>query len=331
MPVDRDGLIRVLAAYRRPGSPVYSTHFRRLPAEILDREHVPLLIDILVDGALPAMARDHAAGALGEIGDGRAVEFLVEALASPRTRRGAAVALGRMRALAAREALADLAPKVKVARWALSELGVPDAPDEVIEYLREGPLHEIRHRVARLSATQKSEVERELVRELGETVSGHNLAYGDGWMVTSLRFLNSEEAGPILARALLEVADPDAEAMGLRTRLIRAISALAGAEVIPLLVQFTVAVDNPIHKHLAASCIEKITRRDRRRGTQAIRECADQIDAERDTLENALRHTPTVAVERPWHRPEGSPGWTESMKRAIKALENLTPGALGSG
>lgn len=320
-------VIGVLAAYRRPGSPVFATHFQRLPGELIDPEHVPGLIDILVDASLPPKVRDHAAGALGEIGDERAIEFLVEALASPKTRRGAAVALGRMRAAAAREALAQLAPKVNAARWALSQLGVPGTPEEILEDLRDGHLHEIRPKIARLGPAQREAAERELVQQLRAVVSAKALAYGDGWMITSLRFLESQEAGSILVQALLDVADPDEEASGLRTRIIRAVTALGRAGDIGPLVEFIGAVDNPIHQHLAASCVEKIARRQGREGMQAIRACADRIHAAKRQLEEALRQTPLVEVERPWHRPSGSPGWVASMKRAIKALDHLVEGA----
>jgi len=41
---------------------------------------VPKLIGILRDKGLPSIVREHAAGALGEIGDKRAVKPLIEAL-----------------------------------------------------------------------------------------------------------------------------------------------------------------------------------------------------------------------------------------------------------
>lgn len=52
-PMNRNDIIALLAAYRRPGSPVYGRHFLRLPADLIDRVRVPQLIDILEDDSLP--------------------------------------------------------------------------------------------------------------------------------------------------------------------------------------------------------------------------------------------------------------------------------------
>ena len=91
-------LLDVLSAYRRPDSPNYGLHFVDLPAEVKRKGNVRVLLSILADDGVPPMARQYAAGALGEIGDARAVESLIEALGQSKLRRGAAVALGRMRA-----------------------------------------------------------------------------------------------------------------------------------------------------------------------------------------------------------------------------------------
>ena len=84
----REEMIGVLDAYRRPDSPVYDTHFRKLPAALLTERNVPDLIDVVWDESLPLRVRDHAAGALGEIGDPQSIAPLVEALASTRVREG---------------------------------------------------------------------------------------------------------------------------------------------------------------------------------------------------------------------------------------------------
>ncbi|MFA6107935.1 MAG: hypothetical protein WDA75_04110 [Candidatus Latescibacterota bacterium] len=69
----RDQLIAVLTAYRRPGTPSFGRHFMRLPRAVVQADNVSLLLDILWDDGLPGRVRDHAAGALGETGDVRAV------------------------------------------------------------------------------------------------------------------------------------------------------------------------------------------------------------------------------------------------------------------
>lgn len=120
----RQELIAALAGYRRPGSPRYEHHFRKLPATVLRKRNVPALLAILSDTSLPPMVREHAAGALGETGDKRTVEPLIQALAETRLRRGVAVALGRMQAKAAARPLKGIAPRSQAAQWALSQLGL---------------------------------------------------------------------------------------------------------------------------------------------------------------------------------------------------------------
>ena len=327
--MERGDIIRLLAAYRRPGSPLFARHFVRLPSELIEREHVTGLIDILADESLPPLVRDHAAGALGEIGDGRAVEFLVDALASAKTRRGAAVALGRMRAAAAREPLDGLAARVPTARWALSELGVPDTAEGILADLRDGGLHGLRARVARLDGAQAREAERALLEKLGERIADATFTYADAWIVSGLQYLRSAAAVPLLAQALLDIADPEHEAAGLRTRTIRALSALGTAASIPPLVEFLVRVDDPIHKDVAAAGIEAIARRHPSRGKPALQADADRLATERQRLTAMLHDTPEIEVERPWHTPPGSPKWAAAMERTIGRLEALAVRAQG--
>lgn len=324
-------VIASLAAYRRPGTPVFARHFLQLPAELIDRERVPDLITILVDESLPSMVRDNAAGALGEIGDEMAVEFLVDALASSKTRRGAAVAIGRMRASAARESLAQHAPNVPAARWALSELGVPGTPDGILEDLRKGSLHGLRTRIARLDAAQAREAESALLGQLSEKVEQGTLTYADAWIVSGLYYLQSRDAEPLLAEALLRIADPDHAAAGLRSRVLRSLSELGTLQTIPLVVEFLLDADSPIHKDLAAACVKAIARRHGSEGVRTTQEHADQIGAERQRLAATLRNTPLVDVERPWHSPPGSPKWAAATKRTIRKLDALLGCAQRSG
>ncbi|HJN14662.1 MAG TPA: hypothetical protein QGH10_04190, partial [Armatimonadota bacterium] len=70
-------MIRALAAHRRPGSPNYAAHYRSLPEAAVQPARFDDLVSILLDDALANTVRDHAAGALGEVGDTRAVPFLI--------------------------------------------------------------------------------------------------------------------------------------------------------------------------------------------------------------------------------------------------------------
>ena len=321
--MERPDIIQLLAAYRRPGSPVFARHFARLPPELTQRELVPELIDILADESLPPRVRDHAAGALGEIGDERAVEFLVDALASAKTRRGAAVALGRLRAGAAREPLAGLAARVPTARWALSELGVPDSSEGILADLRDGGLHGLRARVERLDGAQVREAERALLAQLSERMAQATFTHADAWIVSGLQYLRSADAESLLTQALLDIADPDHEAAGLRTRVIRALSALGTTASIAPLVEFFARVDDPIHKDVAANGIEAIARGHGSKGLRSIQAHAGRLKVERQRLAAVLRDTPHVEVERPWHTPPGSPKWAAAVARAIGKLDRL--------
>lgn len=85
----RQSLVNALAAYRRPGTPVYAYHFRNLPKEVLQQENAAAPRAILQDDSLPPRVREHAAGALGELRDQCAVGMLTEALGRAKLRRGA--------------------------------------------------------------------------------------------------------------------------------------------------------------------------------------------------------------------------------------------------
>ena len=94
----------------------------------------------------------------------------------------------------------------------------------------------------------------------------------------------------------------------------------------PLSSNFLVTVDDPIHKDLAAGCIEVMAGRHGSEGIRSIQEHADQIQAERQRLAVMLRDTPVVEVERPWYSPPGSPKWAAAMKRAMGRLDRLLAG-----
>ena len=70
-------LIKSLEAYKRPGTPVFAYHYRKLPAEVMKPGNADVLLGILQDEKLPAKARDHAAGALGQIECVKAIPSLI--------------------------------------------------------------------------------------------------------------------------------------------------------------------------------------------------------------------------------------------------------------
>jgi hypothetical protein len=190
----------VLAAYRRPGSPNYGRHFVGLPDEVLQKRNVRALLGILGDESLPARVREYAAGALGEIGDRRAVGALIEALGEAGLRRGAATGLGRMKAREAAEALRELAPRVKAAHWALSQVAVPRTVEEAIEDLRTGQLRLIPRKLGSLPGPLRRKVEAGMVQRFAEA-----LASGDDdlrWYVTALMHFEHPDAAALLARTL---------------------------------------------------------------------------------------------------------------------------------
>ena len=320
-------MIRALAAYRRPGSPMYDRHFLSLPADIVRRENVPGLIDILHDEALPAMVREHAAGALGEIGDRRATEFLIDALDVVCIRRGVCVALGRLKAHEAAERLAPLALRVKAARWALSQLDVAQTTEQTLDDLRTGHLRLIKTKIARLDAPQTRDVTRRILQAFGDVLARGSLGPEHCWMITSLQHLAprmderaEREAGDLLIRALGQSVHT---AEGVRHRLILAMRALAPAEAIPALVEFIGQVDYPVHRQGAAVCIDAILRA---RGGDAHALLLQQEDILRGILDRVEREVAAAEPAEPrvpWDMRRGTPKWTAAGERAIGAIERL--------
>jgi len=200
-------MIDVLAKYRRPVSPVYDYHFQKLPSEIIQKENVPALLAILKDASLPAIVRENAAGALGEIGDERAVRPLIEALKETRIRRGVAIALGRMKAEEAAEVLKELASQAKprrgAARWALSQLERPPrTAEDVIESLRSGQLRQIPHKLRLLPNSLRRKVEAEVVRKFKDALE-HDKDHEDlRWYVTALTTFHHSDAPTLLVQTL---------------------------------------------------------------------------------------------------------------------------------
>jgi len=199
--LERQEVIDVLTKYRRPGIPGYDYHFRNLPSAILEEENVPTLIGVLIDKSLPSIVREHAALALGEIGDRRSVKPLIEALKERRLHRGVAVALGRMKAEEAIEALKELAPRSHAASWALSQLSLGETVGEVMDNLRYGTLRAIHRKMNSLPDPLRKKVQEEIVRQFREALSAgdiHNLRV----YVTGLSTFQHHDARKLLAATL---------------------------------------------------------------------------------------------------------------------------------
>ncbi|HJP31972.1 MAG TPA: serine hydrolase [Candidatus Latescibacteria bacterium] len=252
-------LIQALAHFRRPGSPVYAGHFTHLPVSVRQPGNYAALLAILNDPSLPPGVREHAAGALGEVGDRRAVPSLLTALDSARLRRGAAVALGRLQASRAAPALKRLAPKCPAARWALGEVTVPHTVADALEDLREGQLRLIPDRLRRLSPSLRKSVEKAVVRRFHQAVAAGGPGEQDRWLITSLQELTPSRVGADLAAALDHTNRRQATLCpSIRNRLLRTISAVCPAAALPALAVTAFRGNSPVHARKALLSASRI-------------------------------------------------------------------------
>lgn len=319
----REQMIDVLADYRRPGSPVYGYHFRRLPPEITHKRNVGVLLSILEDEDLPSRVREHAAGALGEIGDRRAVAPLIAALDQPDLRRGAATALGRMKAQEGTKRLRELASKSKAARWALSQVSTPTTTEGILEDLEDGQLRDIGPKISRLSAKQARAVSEALIQQLEETVANGLLSHEHRWIVTALQYLAPPKAADVAIEALSQAIDLDNCCGCLRNRLMRALGEIRPANAIPILVEVVSEVADPTHKHLAAVCIGKILDEHNGQAASLLVERRSRVRAELERLERESARTAATPPDTPWDRSRGTPRWARSQRRAIVGITRL--------
>lgn len=316
----RDEIVAVLAAYRRPGSPNYGRHYSRLPGNILLRGNVPVLIDVLTDESLPATVRDHAAGALGRIGDERAVEFLMDALDNVATRRGAATALGMMREATAREALARVPESVKAARWALGEIGIDRDADSILGALRTGQLRAIRVRVDRLDEPVRGEVGCAVAREFRSALRRGNLGPEHAWLATSLEHLQPDGTYELIAEGLrVALQSPDAWG-GVTMRLIRAARRVGRAELISPLVDAACESDYPPNREQACVAATAIAKSVGARGRDALAAHRERLALEIQRYEPAIRETPYVPGRTPWDMTPGTDAWAAAARRALDAM-----------
>ncbi len=319
----RDEIVTVLAAYRRPGSPNCGRHYSRLPDKILLRGNVPVLIDILTDESLPATARDHAAGALGRIGDERAVEFLIDALDDVATRRGAATALGTMREATAREALARVPESVKAARWALGEIGIDGDADSILAALRTGQLRAIRGCVGKLDEPVRGEVGCAVAREFRNALRRGNLGPEHAWLATSLEHLRPAGSTELVAEGLrIALQSPDAWG-GVTMRLIRAARRIGGADLISSLLDVTCESDYPPNREQASVAALAVADAAGGEGRRALASHRERLLRETGRYESRIRETPYVAGLKPWDMTPGTDAWAASARRALDAMRRL--------
>ena len=321
--ISKARLVGLLEAYRRPGTPVFAYHFRGLPASVLKPENCGQLVAILGDQELPGRVRDHAAGALGQIGCREAIPSLIAALGSTATRRGAATALGLMKAEKAREALAELAPKLNVARWAYGEVSAPRSVDEALARLRDGHLHRIRPQIAALDAESRAQVSAALGRLLQAQLDEGYLDHSHRWMVTALQWLAPPEAAGVVAEAVRLSIETTNCCGCLRKRVTWAAAAVGSPEAIPALVEMIVRLRRPQNVQQAAVCIEKLAKA---RPEEALPMLGEHVGSLRSTLAEleievagTRRKTPTTS----WDGSKGTPRWEAAMQKAVRALARV--------
>ena len=322
--MERETLIRLLAAYRRPGTPSFERHFLGLPAEVVQADNVAALIDVMWDEGLPARIRDHAAGALGEIGDAVAIQPLLDALADRRVQRGAATALGRLRALEAAPLLRELASHVGAARWALSQLPAPDDTPRFLEELRDGHLRHIKPRLARLDAARAAAVAAAIRQQLREAVASQHLDGSHRWLITALQYLPPAAANAsALVAAIPLIADEAGCDLSARVGLLRALAALRPLTAVEPLAAVLSHIGEPQHQHQAGLCLGKIVAAHGDRGKQLLLAHTDAITAAHQLLIHEVDTASPTVPDRPWDHRRGTPGWLVASRRALGTLEQL--------
>lgn len=259
-------LIEALSAYRRPGSPMYGDHFKNLPPQVVRKGNAAALRSILRDETVPSKAREHAAGALGEIGDRRSVPYLIAALASPKLRRGAAVALGLLKARPAAGALEAFVGRESSAHWALSEIRAPTSVSEALSELQKGHLRQIPRRLCRLPEALKRKTEAKLVSLFSGAVAGGGPTPDDRWLITSLQELALPRSGRLVSEAL---HNANRRQKGLcpsvRHRLLRAVRTILPPKALPALAETVCDGNNPAHARMALLNIKRIVNEGDRR------------------------------------------------------------------
>ena len=320
--MSKKSLVEALAAYRRPGTPVYAYHFRNLPVEVLRQENSASLRAILQDDSLPPRVREHAGGALGELRDQRAVGALIEALDSAKLRRGAAVALGLMGAKRAVPALGAVAPRCKAAHWALSQFDRSQSTDEFLADLREGHLREIGRKMRRAPASQRRAAAQQALQELRDVAGKGKLGQEHRWLMTVLQHSDLPETDEVLAQVLRLTVQKRGICPTVRGRLLRIVGARQPTVAIPALVEVACQAENPGQAQMAVVCIEKILR-SRDDAKALVADHRSRLGRQLTRLKRLRSRTRPEEPARSWERTPGSSGWFAAVDRAIKALERL--------
>jgi hypothetical protein len=201
--------------------------------------------------------------------------------------------------------------------------------DRVLDELRAGKLREIGPRIARLGEARRREVSREVCRRLDEAVSGGTLSHEHRWLVTALQYLAPREAGELAARTVVQAATLKGCCGCTLNRSMRALGAIRPAEGIPVLVDVIRRAEHPRHKHLAATCIEKIVKSSDPAAEGALGRERTHLARALKRLEREVAGTEPVTPARPWEHPAGSPQWYAAAERARKTIERVI--AVGTG
>jgi hypothetical protein len=275
-----------------------------------------MLRSILKDEELPPRVREHAAGALGEANDHGAIGPLIQALDQPALRRGAAVALGRLRAQEACKALECVAPRCSAARWALGQLDRQLPMEELLADLRDGQLLDIRRKIERLDEGQRNSVMARVFCELRSNLA-KECADDPRWMVAVLQYDDRDKTADALTDALK---------VGMRTYLhpamLRAVAARRPLSAIEPLVQLACR-ERPGHAEAAAACLQKICRYHGNEAIDAVRRRHGDLKRQLTRLRELRAATRPAKPSKPWHGTPGSPKWFASVDRAIASVERL--------
>jgi len=310
-------LIEVLGAHKRPHQWVFDTHFNRLPDAVVKKANVPRLISILKDDSQSVTVRRNAAGALGRIGDRRAIAPLLAALGKGSTRRCAAIALGTMRAIEAADALEAIKTRDRAARWALTQLDLKRTDAEVIETLQTSYTHFIRLTIEKLSPAQRDAVSKALCKRLRRILKREELGDEHIWLVVSLRHLAPPEAAELLTEALRQRIGK--QYAGIMVHARRGVAELLPVEAAGLLVDWVSRTTD----HEAAVTLRKLVKK---HGARALEEMGPDVRRLKAWLRNLQGKLESTPERQPKYGQDHGPGtarWRQDIERFIKSLSGV--------
>ena len=306
-------MIEILAEHKRPHQWVFDTHFNRLPDAVVKKANVPRLISILEDDSQSVTVRRNAAGALGRIGDPRALAPLLAALGKGTTRRCAAIALGTMGAVEALEALEALKSRDNAARWALSQLDLERSDEEVIEALRTSYIHFIKPKVEKLSPAQRDAVSKALCKELRGVLKREELGDEHIWLVISIRYLAPPEGAELLTEALRQRIGK--QYAGITVHARRGVAQLLPLGAAGLLVDLAARGD-----HEAAVTLRKLILKHGPKALEAIGRDVRRLKTKLRTVQRQLETTPHREPKYGQDHGRGTARWRQGTERFAKSL-----------